>query len=363
MDHPILHVNTETTWRGGENQVFQLAQGLHAVGRSTLVACRHASPLAQRLDAAGIPIATLSGDRGLGAVLKLRRIIRDHQPSVLHAHTSRAHHLCLLAALGLGLPIVVTRRVDFPLKRGMVARWKYGSRINRFVAISQAIAAILRAGGIPAQRIAVIPSGIDFAPLDRAEALNLRTAFRLPADATVVVNVAALADHKDHATLLRAWRMVEDADPTAHLIMVGDGELKAPLHALRDDLRLGRAHFAGHRDDVPHLLKDADLFVMSSHLEGLCTSIMDAKRCGLPVVATRAGGIPEVVNDGTDGMLVPVRDPSALAQALLTYLGDPARRAQASVQARADSQRFSAQAMVDAYLGLYRSLVGSHRAS
>ncbi len=356
MDRPILHVNTENTWRGGENQVFQLAHGMHAGGCPTLVACRQASPLAQRLAAAEIPLATLRGDRGLGGVLQLRRIIRDHQPGLLHAHTSRAHHLCLLAACGLNLPMVVTRRVIFTFKRGPVARWKYGRRVTCFVAISQAIANILRAGGIPDERIEIIPSGIDFAPLDGADPVDLHAAFSLPPESTVVMNVAALTEEKDHLTLLQAWRLVEDADRGAHLIIVGDGALSTPLHTLRDDLRLARVRFAGRRDDVPHLLKSADIFVMSSHMEGLCTSIMDAKRCGLPVVATRAGGIPEVVRDGTDGLLVPVRDPAALARALLTYLREPGQRAQASTQALMDSQRFSAQAMVNAYLRLYQSL-------
>src|SRR5690606_28772538 len=106
------------------------------------------------------------------------------------------------------------------------------------------------------------------------------------------------------------------------------------------------------------LMKRSDCFVMSSHLEGLCTSIMDAKRCHLPVVATRAGGIPEVVRDGIDGILVPVRDPTELAQALCVYLDDPGRRGRDGAAARSDSARFSAEAMGDAYLKLYGGIIG-----
>lgn len=353
----VLHVNAETTWRGGENQVFLLASGMQRE-RPCAVACIAGSPLAERLAGAGVPVHPIPGDRGVRAQIVLRRLIREVRPALLHAHTSRAHQLCRFATLGNRLPLLVTRRVDFPLKRGPIARWKYLGAGVRFVAISQAIRQVLSAGGVPESRITLIPSGIDFAAVDTAERVDPRVVFSLPADAQVVINVAALSDHKDQATLLRSWRQVEEHHPRAHLLIAGDGELREQLAALAASLGLRRAHLVGYRHDVPGLLKGSDLFVMSSHLEGLCTSIMDAKRCGLPVVATAAGGIPEVVRDGVDGALVAVRDAQALGIALSRYLtDDDLRRLQADA-ARSDSARFSAAAMVQAYLALYREVIG-----
>jgi glycosyltransferase involved in cell wall biosynthesis len=348
----VLHVNAETTWRGGENQVFQLARGMHR-HHPCAVACVPGSPLAQRLDAVGVPIHAIPGDRGLRAILALRRVIRQARPAMLHAHTSRAHQLCLLAALGSRLPVAVTRRVDFPLKRGPLAGWKYRGATVRFVAISLAIRDVLVTGGVPPQRIDVIPSGVDFTSLDAAERRDPRAVFGLPADAQVVLNVAALSDHKDHATLLRAWAGVEPGHPRAHLLIAGDGELRGDLERLITDLGLRRVYLVGYRDDVPGLMKGSDVFVMSSHLEGLCTSIMDAKRCGLPVVATRAGGIPEVIDGSSGGILVPVRDPLQLAHAIGVYLDDESRRARDAEAARRDSDRFSASAMVRSYVDWY----------
>jgi len=348
----ILHVNAETTWRGGENQVFLLAAGMQAK-RACAVACVPGSPLAERLTKAGVPIHAIPGDRGARAIWALRRIIRQVRPAALHAHTSRAHQLCLFAALGSNLPVVVTRRVDFPLKRGPFAGWKYRGRAVRFVAISQAIRAILLAGGVRADRITVISSGVDFSLLDVASRSDPRSLFGLPADALVVLNVAALSDHKDQATLLRAWAQIEPQHSRAHLLIAGEGELRGDLEQLIAGLGLRRVRLVGYRSDVPGLLKGSDLFVMSSHLEGLCTSIMDAKRCGLPVVATRAGGIPEVVDEASGGLLVPVRDPAALAQALAVYLGDESRRQRDGITARQDSVRFSSAAMVQSYLDFY----------
>jgi glycosyltransferase involved in cell wall biosynthesis len=358
----ILHVNAETTWRGGENQVFLLARGMLGQ-RSCAVACVPGSPLDQRLREVGVTTYALPGDRGVRAVWTLRRLIRRLRPALLHAHTSRAHQLCLLAALGNRLPVLVTRRVDFPLKRGPLAGWKYRGGTVRFVAISRAIHDILVAGGVPAERISVIPSGVDFDALDAAPPSDPRTVFSLPPDAQVVVNVAALSDHKDQATLLRAWALIEPRHPRAHLLIAGEGELRGELERLIASLGLTRACLVGYRSDVPSLLKRSELFVMSSHLEGLCTSIMDAKRCGLPIVATRAGGIPEVVDERSGGVLVPVRDPSALAEALALYLGDESRRRHDGGVAHHDSLRFSATSMVSAYRDLYARLIAGWSAS
>jgi glycosyltransferase involved in cell wall biosynthesis len=353
---PILHVNAETTWRGGENQVFLLASGMHT-RRPCAVACVADSPLAKRLTDAGVPVHAIPGDRGVRAIWALRRLIREVKPALLHAHTSRAHQLCLLAAIGNALPVVVTRRVDFPLKRGPFAGWKYRGATVRFVAISHAIRAILLAGGVPAERITVIPSGVDFRALDAVPAGDPRSEFGLPHDALVVLNVAALSDHKDQATLLRAWAQIEAAHPRAHLLIAGEGELRTELEQLVASLGLRRARLVGYRQDVPALLKGSNLFVMSSHLEGLCTSIMDAKRCGLPVVATRAGGIPEVMGTDAGGVLVPVRDPAALGQAMAGYLADDHLRQRDAQRAVQDSARFSADAMVESYLAYYDQLV------
>lgn len=353
----ILHVNAETTWRGGENQVFLLAIGMQRQ-RPCAVACVPGSPLAERLTKAGVPILPIPGDRGVRAIWALRRIIRHVKPVMLHAHTSRAHQLCLFAALGSALPVAVTRRVDFPLKRGPFAGWKYRGKALHFVAISRAISDILVTGGVLAERITVIPSGVDFSILDVAPRSDLRGLFSLPAEAQVVINVAALSDHKDQATLLRAWSQIEPQHPRAHLFIAGEGELRGALEQLITSLGLRRARLIGYRSDVPALLKGSDVFVMSSHLEGLCTSIMDAKRCGLPVVATRAGGIPEVVRAGVDGTLVAIRDAPALAAAMSAYLADGDLRRRHAAAAVEDSARFSAAAMVQSYVAFYRDLLG-----
>lgn len=352
----VLLIDTEDGWRGGQLQVLLLARGLAAHPRfagEAVTACRAGSPLAARLAAANLPRIELppASPWSPAAVWRLRCAAREQAADILHAHASHAHTLAALAAVGTGRRLVVTRRVDFRPK----GLWKY-RRCARVVAVSDAIAGILRASGLPGERIQTIRDGIDasrFAGADRAAA---RAALSLDDGQRAVLCVAALEDHKDHATLLAAWEAVAAADPGAVLLLAGDGSLRPRVEAAA--AALPRVRVLGFREDIPALLAAADAFVLSSHLEGLGSAVMDAMAVGLPVAATRAGGIPELIADGEDGLLVPVRDPPALAAALTRLLADPALRARlGAAAARTAAARFGAESMVGAYADLYHHLL------
>lgn len=348
----VLHLDTETGWRGGQQQVLLLAQGLSTHPRFTgeaITVCRPGSQLAQRLAAANLPrreLDLVSPWSPLG-VWRLRRLADEMGVDIIHAHASHAHNLAALATIASRRHLVVTRRVDFTPK----GAWKY-RRCAKVVAISQAIAGLLRGAGVPSERIAVIPSGIDpqrFAGADRARG---RAALGLAAGDLAVLCVAALEDHKDHATLLAAWERVAAAHPQAHLLLAGEGGLREAVAARA--AALPRVRLLGFRDDIPDLLAASDAFALTSHMEGLGTAVMDAMCCGLPVVATRAGGIPELIEDGADGLLAPVRDATAIAGALSKVLEDALLRQRLGAAARATAnRRFLASAMVDAYVDLY----------
>lgn len=351
----VLQIDGEMGWRGGQQQVLLLAQGLAAHPRfrgESVTVCRPGSELARRLHQANLPRIELEmrSPWSPAAVWRLRRIAREQGADVLHAHASHAHTLAALAAWGTRRHLVATRRVDFAPK----GVWKY-RRCARVVAVSQAIAAILRQGGVPAERLTVVHDGIDPARFAGADRARGRAALGLPADAVAVLCVAALEDHKDHDTLLRAWPSVA-SDPRAHLVLAGDGGLRAALEARARELP--RVHVLGFREDIPDLCAAADIFTLTSKLEGLGSSVMDAMLCGLPVVATRAGGIPELISDGGDGLLTPVGDAAALSAALAALVADPGRRAALGSAARARAQqRFLASAMADAYVELYDAVV------
>lgn len=354
-------INGERGWRGGENQVALLVRGLGSAFLP-ITACLPDAPLAQTLGAAGCQVrpVTMRGQFHLSAVRALRRIIRDEHIDVVHAHTSHAHALGLQATIGNRVPLVVTRRVDFAIGRSLIGRWKYGQRVTRFIAVSAGVQRVLEAGGVERERIEVIHDGIDLARFAGAASTSstLRSELGIPADAVVFGVVAHLTDHKDHHTLLIAFAEVEHARPDAWLLVVGTGELEAELRIQATALGLKRTVFTGFRDDIPNVLRGLDVGVLSSHLEGLGSTVMDYCCCGLAVVATRAGGIPELLSHGVEGLLAPPRDPPALAGALLRVAGDAALRRRLGDAGRiAATERFGAARMVTAHEALYRRLV------
>lgn len=350
----VLSINTERGWRGGENQVWLLQQGIaqQQLGVESILLCRQGEPLADRMVGAGLPCLQVGG--GLpAAVLAIRRAVQRHGIHLLHAHTSHTHQEALLANLGLALPVVVTRRVDFPIRSG----WKYGSRVRCFVAISRAVRQVLVAGGVAGSRVVTIPSAIDVQRLQAVPAVDPRPPLGLPAGTPLAVCVAALVDHKGHRHLLEAWARHERAGHPGHLLLVGAGERQADLRAQAGGLGLERCHFLGFRADALALQKACDLFVLASVEEGLGTALLDAQVCGLPVLATTAGGIPEAVSAGCTGLLVPPADPAALAAGLACLMNDPDHRTRLGVAGRQHAATFDHRIMVRRYARLYHALV------
>jgi glycosyltransferase involved in cell wall biosynthesis len=352
MSRGVLHVDSARGWRGGQNQVLLAARGMAARGLRTLLACRRGGALATRAAAAGLEVRGLPfrGDLWPPAIVALARTVRRERPGVLQLHDPHAVTAGLLAArLAGGVPVVATRRVDFPL-RGPFSRMKYAS-CERVIAVSRNVASIVERGGVPRERIRLVHDGVP----DRSPAAGGRqvlAALGIPAGAPVIGNVAAFAGHKDHATLLEAMALLGPRVPQARLVLAGEGELRPRLEALvRERGLAARVVFAGFRQDLDALVPAFDIFCLSSHLEGLGTSLLDAMAFGLPVVATAAGGIPDAVEDGVTGRLVPPGDAAGLAEALAEMLADAGRRrAMGEAGRRRFLERFTAERMVEATL-------------
>ncbi|MCK6479307.1 MAG: glycosyltransferase [Planctomycetes bacterium] len=361
----ILHLNTERTWRGGEQQNLWLAAGLRDLGEESEVAAQPGSPLARRARALGLPVheVAMRGEWDLGAVAALRRILRDRRPDILHMHTSHAHTLGCLAARGprraTGRPLLaVSRRVDFSIYRNFLrlSWFKYRFLGDRYVAISRAVRDVLVRDGIPADRIEVVWSGVDADRMERAARRDLRGDLGLPPGTPLVGDVAAFGWHKAQEVLVEAWPLLLREVPDAHLALIGDGECRPAVEDLARRLGLlgTRVHFLGFRDDVPEVMGSLDLFAMPSVLEGLCTSALDAQAAGVPVVASAVGGLVEAVADGETGLLVPPRDPPALAAAMARILRDRdlGRRFSEAGRVRV-RERFSVKAMVGGSRAVY----------
>lgn len=357
-----LHIDEQLGWRGGEQQASYLVRGLAERGHTVIVAGRKRGLFLQRdhgVDGLVKLAAPFVGELDLYTVLKLARAVRRHAVDVIHAHTGHAHHYACLARRFAGRgKVVVSRRVDFVPSRNFVTRWKY-SQPDRIIAVSEFIARVLRRYGVDDSRLTVVHSAQDPARFDVAPAP--RASLDVPDTAPLLVCVAALVGHKDHATLLNAMPAVLRRIPDLHLVLVGEGRLRSAIEDKIRDLNLAEnVRLLGHRDDVPRILRAADAFVLSSKMEGFGGVCLEAMLCGLPVVACAAGGIPESVRHEETGLLVPPRNPDALAEAVLRVFREPdlARQLVANAHRLVERQG-TVEKMVEGNLRVYEGLLSS----
>jgi L-malate glycosyltransferase len=358
-----LHVDTARTWRGGQNQVLLTVNGLRAIGhRAALVA--HPDGELRRRAAEGlelIPIAPRT-EMDLSAAWKFSRLLKRLAPDVIHAHDPHGVAMSALAlSLGSGSarggpapPLIASRRVDFHLKGNSFSRWKY-RQVDCFIAASEAIRKMLVADGVDADRSVTVHEGIDVDHVLAAPPVNVHEALFLPHGAPVVGNVAALVPHKGQRYLIDAAHLVVQQLPDARFVILGEGELREHLEKQVHEHHLEKhVWLPGFRTDVLGCIKGFDLFVMSSVTEGLGTSLLDAMAASRPIVATTAGGIPEIVEDGVTGLLVPPRDHVALAAAIVRMLkDDEARRRVGAAGFARVNERFTVERMVERTAEVY----------
>ena len=364
-----LHIDTARTWRGGQNQVLLTVNGLREIGhRAALVA--HPDGELRRRAAEGLELIPLAPrtEMDLSAAWRLARVVKRLQPVVVHAHDA---HGVAMASLALSLggtgaqgPVLVaSRRVDFHLRQNSFSRWKH-RQVDCFICASEAIRQMLVADGVPPDRTVTVHEGIDLDHVRSAPPVNVHEAFWLPHQAPVVGNVAALVPHKGQRHLIEAAHLVIQQMPDVRFLILGEGELRETLERHVREHRLEKHVFLpGFRTDVLGCMKSFDLFVMSSVTEGLGTALLDAMACGKAVVATRTGGIPEVVEDGVTGRLVPPRDHTAMAQAILAVLADDDQRRRMGEAGLARLQtRFTVERMVAETAAVYARVAGRHHA-
>jgi len=354
-----LHIDTARTWRGGQNQVLVTVMGLRSLGHRTMLVAHPEGQLRQRArEGLGLfPLAPRT-EMDLSAAWRLARLIKRLAPDVVHAHDSHAVAMSALA-LSMGTqpvkpPLLAARRVDFHLRGNSLSRWKY-RQVDMFICVSEAIRDMLVGDGVPVDRTVIVNEGIDLDRVAAAPAAKLHEELWLPHQAPIVGNVAALVAHKGQRHLVEAAALVVRQVPDARFVIAGEGELRPALERQIKDHHLEKhVMLLGFRPDVLSLHKAFDLFVMSSVTEGLGTSLLDAMACAKPIVATRAGGIPEVVTEGTTGLLVPPRDHAAMAEAIARLLKDPSlRERMGAAGLRVVRDKFSAERMVRDTLGVY----------
>ena len=368
-----LHIDTARTWRGGQNQVLLTVNGLRAIGHRAALVAHPDGELRKRASEGMelIPIAPRS-EMDLSAAWRLARVIKRLRPDVIHAHDPHGVAMASLAlSLGTGAspgvpepPLVVARRVDFHLKGNSFSRWKH-RQVDCFIAASNAIRAMLLADGVPEGKVVTVHEGIDVEHVLAAPPVNVHETFFLPHHAPVVGNVGALVPHKGQRHLIEAAHLVVQQLPDVRFVILGEGELREHLEKLVREYHLEKhVLLPGFRLDVLGCIKGFDLFVMSSVTEGLGTSLLDAMACSKAIVATKAGGIPEVVDEEVTGLLVEPRDHQAMAAAIVRLISDDAsRQRMAAAGFERVSARFTVERMVAETVNVYQRVAGTPHAT
>ena len=355
MSPAIVHVASGREWRGGQRQVWLLARALGQIGAEQVVVTGAGTELADRLQSSGVRVRTALWKAGLDPRVLLPILQELRRPhSVLHAHDAHSLTLAGLCSALTGAPLVVTRRVTFPLRRR-----GFWLRARRVIAISQAVRDALVADGVRPERIVLIPSAVDIEDSPTPVQPTIRHALGLPENGRLAVSLAALTPEKDQSSMVAAAALLVRDLPDLHWVIAGEGPLRGQLEQHIAAAGLGeRFHLLGELPDPHTALAGADVCVLSSTSEGLGSSILAAMALGVPIVATRVGGIPELLGTGA-GLMVSPGDPTAFAAAVQRVLAEPDLREKSTRIGRAEAVRYSVPGMAERVLGVYRSCVHS----
>jgi glycosyltransferase involved in cell wall biosynthesis len=329
-----LHVDLGRQWRGGQSQALLLMRGLVAMGHGADLVAREGSPLAKRALAAGL------------RVYPLWHLLHTEPYALVHCHDAHGLTAAWLAGAARQSRLVASRRVAYPLARNPLARARY--RAARIVAVSNFVRASVIASGVPPGQIDVVYDGVELPDLAPPRGSSRRLGC-----------VGYLLPEKGQELLIRALPPVLARYPDASLLLAGDGPCRTALERLAAELGVARAvEFAGHVEDVAAVYRSLDVFLFPSLAEPLGSALLTAMAYGLPVVARPGGAVPEVIEDGRNGLLAAGDEPGAFADAVLSLLDDAELAARLGAAARlAIEQRFSADAMIQGTLQVYHRVL------
>lgn len=344
---------------GTEGQMIELARRLDRRRFEVHLACLHrkgawvSRAAANVNDIAEFPIHSFKRAHVLARMWQFAAWCRERRIAVLHATDLYSNVFALPAAALAGVPVRIgSRREINPDKSGGLITLQRASYAcaHGIVANSTAVAERLRRERVSARAIRVIPNGID------VDAYRTRTS---EGPVRRIVTVANLRPEKAHEVLIDAFASLSKTDRRLELLVVGTGSRLEELKTIAAGRGVAaRVRFLGHRDDVPLILPESDVFVLASRSEAFPNSLMEAMAAGLPVIATAVGGVPELVQDRVNGILIPPDDRGALVRALRCLIKDPAQAAALGRAARETIQsRFSFNRMVSSFEDLYLDLL------
>lgn len=313
----ILHLSSEKSWRGGEQQIAYLIQELNKHGVDNIVACRKQSAFEDycRQNQWKFYSLPFKGSMDLSTIISIKNICKKEKIDLIHIHSAKSHSLGIIShVFGNKTPLILSRRVDFPVRKNFLTQWKYNHpTIEKIICVSGAIEQIVKSSILHPEKCVTVHSGIDISRFKNSTGY-LRRTYQIPDDAILIGNTSALAGHKDYFTFVNTASIFRQYNLSARFFIIGDGPEEETIRSYINERGLQEyVIMTGFLNNIPEALPELDIFLMTSETEGLGTSVLDAFACKVPVVATRAGGIPEMVMHEKTGLLADVKEAEKLA--------------------------------------------------
>jgi glycosyltransferase involved in cell wall biosynthesis len=366
----ILQLVSSSRTSGAEKHVAVLCDRLHQRGHNVVAVCPEGEWLPEQLRQAGIPTIQMEmrGLKAFATPVNLAKYMRENRIDILHSHLTRATYYGLVAGRMASRPLISSVHCR---THDVAYRFLFPQRRSQIVSVSDFIRNGLLRKGVSEDRIRTIYNGTEFLPddLDSCELpfmsppegqIPLRAELSLPADAELIGLIGRVDEFKGHLVLARAVSKIVASRPKAYFILVGpvNPEIQKSIWEITSAEGVAdRLRFTGVRNDIQWLISEMQLLTLPSRYEACSMSIIESMAMGKPVVATHAGGNPELIEHGVTGMLIE-RNPDSLAEAITTLLNDPIKLKNMGQAARDRAiERFSARVMVDNIENLYREIL------
>ena len=356
----VLLVDLSRDWRGGQEQALLLLKGLRSRGHGAELVALHGAPLAARAAAEEIPVHTVPyKSRRIGTMRLVSRLVRRHKFDVVHANEPHAVFASFFALAQRHAAFVIARRVVIPVPRDWFHLIRYRAAA-RIIAVSQAVQKDLLSAKLDPPGVDVIADGVELQQaISAEEGRRARERWGIADGERVLSFAASFSNEKGHALLLDAFNMVRQKVPGVRLLLAGEGPLRREMEERVRDAGLDRAViFAGFVDDVRAVHAASDVFVFPALFEGAGSALLGAMAAGVPAVALAKGGVPEIIDNERNGLLVREAEPVSLASALLRLLSDQELARKLALAGRETvAAHFSADRMTDETVGAFERLI------
>jgi glycosyltransferase involved in cell wall biosynthesis len=362
-DHRILQISSMKNWRGGEQQVAYLIMELRTLGKEVYMVVSKGSKLEQFCIDNNFQYSRFRFGNGfnLFAAWKLKAIIARHQIDLVHMHCSPSHTLAIVSnLLGNKAKMVLSRRVDFPIKNNPLSIKKYNfGQIENILCVSNKINSIVSPVIKNQTKIKTVYSGIDLNKFSTTKGQILRKQYGIDKENILIGNIASIANHKDYFTFIDTAEMLLKGGLKSKFFIIGDdgGEEQQIRTYVKEKHLENDIIFTGFRTDINKILPELDIFLFTSKEEGLGTSVLDAMASGVPVVATRAGGIPEMVTNGQNGLLCGIQSPEELANAIIRVVQNDELRESIVRNGKTTAQKFSKEKTAAETMACYMDIL------